>query len=342
MVNKYKVVRLGRAEGFKFVPDKEEIKYLADHGAEMEYVACEDTDEDVIDKAKDADIIMTFSPGPRLSRTVLKSLPKCKAIIFGSVGYDRIDVPAATDNNIIVVNNPAKQWCVEEVSNHTLVLLLALARKMTILNDLVKTGRWADAKKSQRPMPCIYGQTLGLIGCGNIGTMTAEKAQCLKMKTIGYDPYIDKNDAAKKGITLVDSMINLIKQSDFVSAHTPLDPSTRGMIGEKEFRAMKPTAFFINTSRGLVVDEKALIKALQEKWIAGAGLDVFEKEPIESGNPLLKMDNVILFPHTASYSDYSFTLPPKIMREEAIRIINGKWPVVTVNREVKPRVDLTD
>ena len=137
-------------------------------------------------------------------------------------------------------------------------------------------------------------------------------------------------------------MIDLIKQSDFVSAHTPLDPSTRGMIGEKEFRAMKPTAYFINTSRGPVVDEKALIKALQEKWIAGAGLDVFEKEPIESGNPLLKMDNVIVFPHSASYSDYSFTLPPKIMKEEAIRIINGKWPVVTVNGEVKPNVDLTD
>lgn len=340
MANKYKAVRLGGSKSFSFDPKAEDVEYLAKHGADLVHVACGDSDEEVIEAAKDADII--FMAGHKVTRKAMESLPKCQAIIFGSVGFDAVDVPAATDNNIVVVNNPALQWCVEEVSNQTMVLLLACAKKMTILNDLVKDGKWMEAKQSQQPMVCIYGQTLGLIGCGSIGSMTAEKAKCFGLKIIGYDPYIDKSTAEKKGITLVDSMTELLEQSDFVSAHTPLDPSTRHLIGEKEFKAMKPTAYFINTSRGPVVDEKALIKALQEKWIAGAGLDVFEKEPIDSDNPLLKMDNVVVFPHSASYSDYSFTKPTKIMMKEAIRVLNGKWPVATIDRTVKPKVNLSD
>ncbi|MFC1899060.1 C-terminal binding protein [Chloroflexota bacterium] len=338
MSNKFKVVRLGRSASFSFIPQEEDVAYMAEHDADLVNVKCGNTEEEVIEAAKDADII--FMSGPQMTRKVMESLPKCQAIIFGSVGYDKVDVDAATDNNIIVVNNPAHQWCVEEVSNHTIVLLLASAKKLVQLDKATKQGQWLEAKQSQKPMQCIHGQTLGLIGCGSIGGMTAVKAQCFNLKIIGYDPYIDKSDAEKNGITLVDSLTELLKQSDYVSAHTPLNDSTRHMLGEKEFGMMKPTAYFINTSRGPVVDETALIKALEEKWIAGAGLDVFEMEPIASDNPLLKMDNVTVFPHSASYSDVAFSKPCKIMMEETLRILKGKWPVIVVNESVKPKVNL--
>jgi D-3-phosphoglycerate dehydrogenase len=150
---------------------------------------------------------------------------------------------------------------------------------------------------------------------------------------------VDKSLAKENGITLV-SLPELLKESDFISVHTLLNKETRHLIGEKEFKQMKPTAYFINTARGSVVDEPALIKALQEKWIAGAGLDVFEKEPIDSDNPLLKMDNVVVTPHDASYSDKAFSLPAKIVLQETVRVLSGRWPKNPVNKSVKPKVNL--
>lgn len=335
MKEKFKVVRPGRVRGLD--PAAEEvIKNLAKEGAELVNVECA-AEEEVIAVTKDADIIL-FG-GVHITRKVMESSPKCQAVITGSVGYDQIDVDAATDNNIIVVNNPALAWCVEEVSNHAITLLLACAKKLALLMDLTKQGHWAEAKQAQRPMVCIHGQTLGLVGCGSIGQMAGEKAQCFKLKVIGYDPYLDKAVAKKSGITLV-SLPELLKQSDFVSVHTPLVEATYHLLGEKEFKMMKPTAYFINTSRGPVVDEPALIKVLQEKWIAGAGLDVFEKEPVDPDNPLLKMDNVVVTPHSASYSDIAFTKPTAYALQEALRIMKGQRPKNVVNKTVKPKVEL--
>jgi len=257
----------------------------------------------------------------------------------GSVGFDGVDIDAATDNSVIVVNSPAREWCVEEVSNHAITLLLACAKKLTLLNEGVKQGRWGDAARAMRPMGSIYGQTLGLVGCGRIGRMTARKAQCFSLRILGYDPYVDKSLAKEYGITLV-SLPELLKESDFVSVHTLLNKETWHLMGEEEFKQMKPTAYFINTARGSVVDEPALIKALQEKWIAGAGLDVFEKEPIDSDNPLLKMDNVVVMPHSASYSDAAFKLLRVTVGQEAARVLSGRWPKNVVNKSVKPKVNL--
>jgi len=314
----------------------EEAEELAKVNAELVGADCV-TEDEIIEAAKDADAILTG--GAQMTRRVLESLPKCKVIVRYGVGYDTIDVDAATDNGVIVVNNPAFQWCIEEVSNQAITLLLACAKKLAFLNDGTKQGRWAECKRAQAPMVSIHGQTLGLIGCGNIGRMTGRKAQCFSLKLLGYDPYVDKSLAEKDGITLV-SLPELLKESDFVSIHTFLNEETRHLMGEKEFKQMKPSAYVINTARGPVVDEPALIKALQEKWIAGAGLDVFEKEPVDPDNPLLKMDNVVVTPHSASYSDVAFKLNRVIVGQEAARVLSGRWPKNPVNKSVKPKINL--
>jgi D-3-phosphoglycerate dehydrogenase len=334
MEKQFKAVRVDRMGNRAVMV--EEAEELAKVNAELVGADCV-TEDEIIEAAKDADAILTG--GAQMTRRVMEALPKCKVIVRYGVGYDTVDVDAATDNGVIVVNNPAFQWCIEEVSNQAITLLLACAKKLVFLNNGTKQGRWAECKRAQAPMVSIHGQTLGLVGCGSIGRMTARKAQCFSLKMLGYDPYVDKSLAKKDGITLV-SLPELLKESDFISIHTFLNEETRHLMGEKEFKQMKPTAYIINTARGSIVDEPALIKALQEKWIAGAGLDVFEKEPIDPDNPLLKMDNVVVTPHSASYSDVAFKLNRVIVGQEAARVLSGRWPRNPVNKSVKPKVNL--
>jgi D-3-phosphoglycerate dehydrogenase len=306
--------------------------------AEVEFVQAKCTTEnELIAAAKDADAIL--GGGPLFTRRVMEALAKCRVIVTYSVGYDGIDVDAATDNGIIVVNNPSRAWCVEEVSNHAITLLLVCAKKLTLLNELTRNGYWEEARRRLPPMGSIFGQTLGIIGCGDIGRMTAKKAQSFGLRILGNDPYVDKSLVNEYGITLM-SLPRLLKESDFVSVHTPLDKQTWHLIGEAEFKQMKTTAYFINTARGAVIDEAALTKALQEKWIAGAGLDVYEKEPIDPGNPLLKMDNAVVLPHTASFSDEALEVQPINPAQEVARVLSGQWPRNPVNKTAKPKVNL--
>ncbi len=274
------------------------------------------TEDEIITAAKDADAIVTTRS--HMTRRIMERLPKCKVILRDGVGFNTVDVDAATDNNIILVNCPSPEWCVEEVSNHVILMLLACAKKLVFLNNSTKQGRWAELRGNLAPMGSIYGQTLGLIGCGDLGRLTAKE----------------------HGITLV-SLPELLKESDFVSVHTILNKETWHLLGEREFKQMKPTAYFINTARGPIVDEAALVKALQEKWIAGAGLDVFEKEPIDPDNPLLEMDNVVVTPHSAFYSDVSRSKQLRlIVLQEAIRVRTGQWPKNVLNKGVRPKVNL--
>lgn len=312
----------------------EETEELAKVNAELVGIDCT-TEDEIIEKAQDADVILTI--GAQITRRVIEGLPGCQAIIRYGVGYDTIDVDAATDNNILVINIP--DFCLEEVSNHAIALLLACAKKIALLNDRIKRISWMEAMRIQGPVGAVHGQTLGLVGCGNIGRMTAKKAQCFGLKILGYDPYVDKSLTEESRITMV-SLPELLRESDYVSVHTPLNQETWHLIGEKEFKQMKPTAYFINTARGSVIDEPALIKALEEKWIAGAGLDVFEKEPIEPENPLLKMENVVVTPHSASYSDDAFKRLRTCVGQEAARVLSGQWPRSVVNKTVKPKLDL--
>jgi len=333
---KFKVMRVEERVQvpMAFFSMEEEAEELAKIGAEIVEVECA-TEDEIVAAAQDADaILLIFAP---MTRRVLRALPKLKVLVRYGIGYDNVDVDAATDNGVILVNIP--DFCLEEVSNHAIVLLLALGGKLVSLSEDMKQGRWAESQLARAGVGSPYEQTLGLVGCGKIGRMTARKAQCFGLRILGYDPYVDKSLAKEHGITLV-SLPELLKESDYVSVHALLNRETRHLIGEKEFRQMKPTAYFINTARGAVVDEAALIKALREKWIAGAGLDVFEKEPIDPDNPLLKMDNVVVTPHCCSHAVASLKRLKKSVAQEAARVLSGRWPKNVVNKTVKPKVSL--
>ncbi len=335
MEKQFKVVRVDRTGSSAIMTV--EARELAKVNAELVGVDCT-TESEKIEAAKDADAILTLTA--QITRRVMEASPKCKVIARYGIGYDTIDVDAATDNGILVVNIP--DFCWEEVSNHAIVLLLACAKKLVLLDNYTRQGRWTDWDKSREivlPMVSIHGQTLGVIGCGNIGRMTARKAQCFSLRVLGYDPYVDNSLAKESGITLV-SLPELLKESDFISVSTLLSKETWHLIGEKEFKQMKPTAYLINTARGSVVDEPALVKALQEKWIAGAGLDVFEKEPVDPDNPLFKMDNVVVTPHSAAASDAALERVRTSVGQEVARVLSGQWPKNVVNKTVKPKVNL--
>jgi D-3-phosphoglycerate dehydrogenase len=342
MVKKFKALKISKEVGnaTKAVGPSgtsKEANEFAKFNAELTEVA--DSDKAGLAAAlKEAELLLYG--GVPITRQMLEGAPKLIAVLFQTVGYDPIDLKAATENNIIVINNPSFEWCVEEVSNHALALMLGCAKKMKQLDLLVAQGRWADAKKEQNPMGSIYNQTLGIIGCGAIGRMVARKAKVFGLNIIGYDPYIMHPWLAKENGIQLGSFEEVLK-ADYVTLHPDLNETSFHMMNDKAFAQMKPSAYVINTSRGKVIDEVALVKALEAKKIAGAGLDVFETEPLPKESPLTKMNNVIMLSHSASYSTYAFDVAPVSIAKEAGRIISGKWPLNPVNKEVKPRVALT-
>ena len=338
MAKKFKILKVMKVGTIMVGPGAvtRETEEFAKVNAEL--VEIFDTNKnDVITAARDADVILLGSTP--VARWIIEAAPKCIAVMCQSVGYDSIDVKAATENNILVVNNPSFEWCIEEVSNHAITLLLDCAKKVKLLDGMVREGRWAEAKKAQPWMGSINGQTLGIIGCGAIGRMVARKARVFGLNIIGYDPYILHPWLAKEnGINL--ASLEEVLKADFVTLHPDLNETSFHMMNEKAFAQMKPSAFLINTSRGKVVDEPALVKALQEKKIAGAGLDVFETEPLPKESPLMKMENVVLLPHSASYSTAAFDLAPINIALEVARVLTGKLPKNVVNKSVTPRVKL--
>ena len=307
---------------------------LAGLDYEMDVHVCK-SDGETIEAIKGADLVI--NQGVPMPRAVIEEIDTAKAIVSYGHGFDRIDEETATDKSVMVVNTAG--FCTEEVSNHAIMLLLACAKKLTILNDVVKTGPWSrDTRTEIGSMGAIDGQTLGLIGLGNIARATARKAKVFGLEVIAYDPFIEPWTAKEYRVELVSSMEELGRRSDYVSVHVPLNPHTRKLVGESFFKAMKTTAFIINTCRGPTVDEQAMIKALQDGEIAGAGLDVFEVEPTPADNPLLAMDNVIVTPHSAGTSVASQAAAPIQIGQEAARIVSGKWPMSLVNPQVRARI----
>jgi D-3-phosphoglycerate dehydrogenase len=248
------------------------------------------------------------------------------------VGYDVIDVPAATDLGVIVVNVP-DIW-VREVANHALALLLAFNRKIVMLDRQVRGGVWSSGIPGGTG--ALHGETVGIVGLGNIGSAFARRVAAFETTVIACDPYVDDARFAALGVERV-SLETLAERSDYVSVHTYLNAETHHLIGEAFFRRMKPNALLINTSRGPVVDERALIRALEDKRLAGAALDVWEQEPVAKDNPLLKMDNVIATPHAAYFSSAAVARVPRRCGEEIARVLTGQRPVNVVNPEVFAR-----
>lgn len=274
-----------------------EEKELARWDAQVIPAQCR-TAEEVLAAAKDADaIISQYAP---ITREVIYELKNCKAIGRYGIGVDNIDIQAATEREIAVINVPS--YCEEEVSDHTLAFILAWARKIVHYDAEVRKGVWDW--KSGRPIRRLKGQTLGLLGFGKIARLVAQKAKILGFKVIACDPYVPNEVFEKIGVEKVE-FDRLLKESDFLSIHLPLTADTYHIINADALEKMKPTACLINTSRGKVVDEKALINALRERRIAGACLDVTDPEPPALDNPLLSMPHVLLSPHVAWYSEES-------------------------------------
>jgi D-3-phosphoglycerate dehydrogenase len=284
--------------------------------------------ETVIARTRDADaLVVVYSP---ITRAVMSALEGLKVVVRTGVGYDVIDVPAATDLGVVIVNIP-DLW-IREVANHALALLLAWNRKIVTSDRQVRSGIWSTGVPGGRT-GSLHGETVGIVGLGNIGSAFARRVAALETKVIAHDPYVDDARFEALGVERV-SLEALAERSDYVSVHTLLNAETRHLIGEKFFRRMKPTAILINTSRGPVVDEAALIRALDDNRLAGAALDVWEQEPVATDNPLLKMDNVIATPHSAYFSSAAVAQVPRRCGEEAARVLTGQRPLNVVNAEV--------
>jgi D-3-phosphoglycerate dehydrogenase len=276
-----------------------------------------------------ADLIV--DQGVPMPAPVIEAIDRARAIISYGHGYDLIDVEAATRQKIMVVNTAGT--VTEEASNHAIMLLLACAKKLYLLDSLVRKGRWnAHSRRIMLPMVPIYGQTLGLVGLGHIGRAIARKARAFSLQILAYDPYLPRWIAQEVGVELVPDLLTLARRSDFVSVQAPLNAETYKMIGAAFFAAMKRRAYFINIGRGDTVDGDALVAALQDEGIGGAGLDVYNEEPLASESPLIRMDNVILTPHSAGTSTAAREAIPARVGEELARLMRGDLPLALINQ----------
>lgn len=295
-------------------------------------------EDELIAHASDADALVGVVSVQPFSRRVLEALRICRIIAGIGVGFETVDLEAATEFGIAVTNVP--DYCIDEVSGLALAFMLALGHKLFQTDKAVRERQASftlDRKVLMEvayPMFRMREQSLGIVGLGKIGTATALKARGLGMRVMAYDPYVLGAVMQSRGVQPVD-LDTLLRESDFISLHTPLTSETRNMIGYEEFKKMKPTCFFINTARGGCVDQAALIRALQEGLIAGAGIDVTVDEPIAVDNPLIKMPNVMLTGHSAYYSITSdLELFHKPMAQ-VVMALKGEWPIYALNPEAK-------
>jgi len=301
-------------------------------------VADAETDAEYIAQVKDADAIM--AGGRLMSAEVIGALEQCKVIANGGVGVDRVDLDAATERGIVVTNVP--DVFIDEVANHAMMLLLCLAKKTVPLDRCVRESRWGEGRRYMTPMPKLTNETLGLVAFGNIPRKVAARARGFDMRILAWDPFVSDDVFSQHGVERVTDLADIFRRSDFVSSHLPLNKDTRGLLNYALFSAMKPTGYFINTGRGPTHVEADLIRALNEKRLAGAGLDVMEEEPTQPGNPLHAMDNVVLTPHSASVSDVSNVERRRRVGQEIAAVLQGRMPRSVVNREVLTKVRLAE
>ena len=315
------VTAKGPAAGFDF-----EMEALAGHGAITEIPADEDG---FIAAAQDADAI--YCRGTKVSARIIQALPRCRLIALGSVGVDLVDVAAATAAGIPVTNCP--DTFIEEVADHAMTLLLSAFRRIVEQDRMVRDGRWKEGRPALYEIPRLMGQTLGFIAFGHIPRAVAMRARGFGLRMMAYDPFIEETIMPPYGV-LPATLDEVLSQSDFITMHAPGTPEAAGMLKEQHFRRMKPNAVFINTGRGSTVDEPALIRALQEGWIAHAALDVLEQEPPGHNNPLLSMGNVTLSPHNASASARFDPARKRRVGQELALSAQGRWPMSCVNPSV--------
>ena len=305
-----------------------EMEALGPLGAEIVEIQA-GTDEEFAKVGKDADAL--YAKGRRITKRMIDGLERCKVISLGSVGVDSVDVAAATARGIPVTNVP--DTFIEEVADHAMMLILATFRRLVVQDRLVREGRWKEGRPMLLPIPRLMGQTLGLVAFGHVARAVATRARAFGVHMLAYDPFVEELVMSPYGVEPV-GLTELLQRSDIVSMHAPATPEAQHMLREEHFRLMKPSALFVNTGRGPTVDEGALVKALQEGWIAGAGLDVLEQEPPAPSNPLLGMENVILTAHVASASARFDPARLRRVGHEIALVLSGKWPRSCVNPSV--------
>jgi D-3-phosphoglycerate dehydrogenase len=279
--------------------------------------------EDILAVARDADaLLVTYA---KMTGDLLRQLTRCKAIGRFGIGVDNIDLPAAAEMGITVTYVP--DYCVCEVSDHAMALLLALARKIPFSNKLVQSGRWE--MPAVVPLHRLDGCVLGLVGFGNIPRRLAPKAQAFGMRVVTRDPYVSADVLKAADVEAVD-FDRLLAISDFVSIHVPLTSATRGLFNAQTFAKMKPGALLVNTARGPLIDEPALVAALKAGQIGGAALDVVATEPLPKNSPLIGHDDIILSPHTAFYSEEALVELQTKCASDVARVLSGEPPVYPV------------
>ena len=305
-----------------------EMEALEPIDAEIYEVAA-GSEEEFIAAARDADAV--YAKGRPITKRMIEGLNRCKIIALGSVGVDSVDVAAATAKGIPVTNCP--DTFIEEVADHAMTLILATHRRLVEQDRLVRDGRWSEGRPALLQFPRLRGMTLGLIAFGHVARAVAERAKPFGLNIIAYDPYIEEIVMVERGVEPV-SLPELLARADILSMHTPATDSANRLIREEHFRQMKKTAIYVSTGRGPTTDETALIKALDEGWIAAAGLDVLEQEPPVGNNPLLKMDKVILTAHVASATARFDPARRRRVGLELSLVLSGRWPMSAVNPSV--------
>jgi len=281
------------------------------------------SEADLIREVTDADaLIVQYAP---CTAEVISAMARAKVIVRYGIAVDNIDLAAAHDRGIIVCHVPS--YCLDEVSNHALALILALHRRLFAADRLLRENR--HHLEALRPIPRLSEAAAGLLGFGNIARRLADKSKPLFAEVMSCDPMVDTQEMASRGVRKVE-LTELFENSDFISVHIPSVPATRHLVDMRLLSIMKPSAFLINTSRGAVVDESALIEALQNGRIAGAGLDVFESEPLPEDSPLRSLDNVILTGHVAWYSEGAIEELKETAAREVLRVLKGEPPLFEI------------
>jgi D-3-phosphoglycerate dehydrogenase len=308
--------------------DKERV-ILRRIGARVQQFRCS-SESEVIDAARNAHVVMCdASP---VTRNVIQNLSELVGVVEYGIGYDNIDVNAATENGVLVCNIP--DFMTSEVADHAVALILALTRKLDRISRSTRSGKWNW--REFRPISSLDGKTVGVIGFGNIGRQVAERMRSFGTQVIAYDPYVSREAMEKLGAR-PSNLDELLEASDIISIHVPLSKETRQLIGRKELAKLKDSVILINTSRGSVIDQEALIESLREGRIGAAGLDVLAKEPPSVADPILGFENVIVTPHIGWYSEQSSARLQENAALEAERILTGNPPKHPVNPEVLSR-----
>jgi D-3-phosphoglycerate dehydrogenase / 2-oxoglutarate reductase len=317
-------------DGALLPPEGWEAEYLAQYGIGWHAYQCTSAEE-VVEVAQDAEVVVIQTTVPLLTREVLAQLPNCRCAVRAGAGYDSIDYMAASELGIMVSYTPT--YCTDVVADHAITLLLAANRHVTRLDAAIRQGRFARTLAA--PTRGVRGITLGIIGLGRIGSAVAQRMQGWNPILLAYDPYISQEYADTLHVRLV-TMEELLQSADMISVHCPLTPETHHLLDWEQFKLMKPGMVLVNTARGPIIHEAALVQAIKDSIVRAAGLDVFEVEPLPADSPLYLLDRTVLTPHISATSPEARHNLYVLVCELARDVINGKVPPFLVNPEVLP------